>query len=148
MTAADDFEHDDFEGEIRSRPRVFDFFTLDGVERLTGCTLNKFLLFITKELIDNALDKKDVKNINVNICEEYKTLTLSVSDDGNPTFDRESLSKVLDFEKAPSSKRIYKTVKRGVRGNGLQSCFGISYTTWTADDRPEIQLKYWERKDF
>lgn len=143
MTTDGEFKRDDDFEKIRARPRVYDFFTLDGVERMTGCIPNEFLLFMIKELVDNALDKQEIRNVKVEIREDEKLLTLSVSDDGNPTFDLESLAKVLDFEKSPSKKRGLKKVSRGILGNALQSCFGISYSIWPADNRPEYTAEVW-----
>ncbi len=120
---------------IRLKPRVFDFITVEGLQTLTGLTTDNFIVFMTKELIDNALDKEGVKEIRVKISEEYGVLTLLVSDDGHPTFNRSMLNKVLGFEKAPSSKRGLKTIRRGVLGNALQCCFGISYAMWN-EKRP------------
>jgi hypothetical protein len=133
--------------EIRQKPRVFDFITIEGLERLTGQTPDCFILFMTKELVDNALDKEGVKEIRVKIQKEDNALTLSVSDNGRPTFNRRMLDKVLDFEKAPSSKRGLKTIRRGVLGNALQCCFGISYAMWQ-DGRPEYTAEVIGEKSF
>jgi ribosomal protein S13/5S rRNA maturation endonuclease (ribonuclease M5) len=133
--------------EIRQKPRVFDFITIEGLERLRGQTPDCFILFMTKELVDNALDKEGVKEIRVKIQKEDNALILSVSDNGRPTFNRRMLDKVLDFEKAPSSKRGLKTIRRGVLGNALQCCFGISYAMWQ-DGRPEYTAEVIGEKRF
>ena len=116
--------------KIRIRARILDFFSIDGLERLTGCTYDKFVLFMVKELTDNALDKTDIQNIKISIERREDCLEVSVSDDGSPTFTRESLEKILKFEYAPSSKKGRKRISRGVLGNALQSCFGILYAIW------------------
>ena len=133
--------------EIRIRARILDFFSIDGLERLTGCTYDKFVLFMVKELTDNALDKTNIQNIEISIRREEDCLEVSVSDDGNPTFTRESLEKILKFEYAPSSKKGKKRVSRGVLGNALQSCFGISYAMWN-EKRPEYTAEVWGTKIF
>lgn len=63
---------------------------------------------------------------------------MSVSDDGEPRLARSDLEKILDFTKAPSSKRGLKRATRGILGNALQSCFGVSYATWDSWRRPEF----------
>jgi Histidine kinase-, DNA gyrase B-, and HSP90-like ATPase len=125
--------------ELRQHPRVLlDFFTLDGLERLTGMTKKEFVRFIVKELVDNALDKAGTTRITIDVTSEADTTTVSVSDDGEPRLTRSNLEKILDFTKAPSSKRGLKRVTRGILGNALQSCFGISYATWQSWERPEF----------
>ncbi|MDG7024691.1 MAG: sensor histidine kinase [Nitrososphaerota archaeon] len=125
--------------DVRQHPRVLlDFFTLDGLERLTGMTRSEFVRFVVKELIDNALDKPGTRRIDVDLTSEADTTTVSVSDDGDPRLARSDLEKILDFAKAPSSKRGLKRVTRGILGNALQSCFGISYATWDSWRRPEF----------
>ena len=124
--------------DIRQKPRVLDFVSIDGLCRLTGCVKEEFLKFIVKELLDNALDKKDTKNIDIIISHNNDdALTVSVIDDGNPKFNQDALTKLLDFEQSPSSKRSIKGVKRGVLGNALQCCLGISHALWEEDKRPE-----------
>lgn len=122
---------------IRWKPRVLDFVTLDGLQRFTGCTPERFVKFIVKELIDNALDKRNVRNIDVGIIPESDTLLIYVADDGEPTFTESDLHKILNFSKAPSSKMGIKSIQRGVLGNALQCCFGISYALWDNDKRPK-----------
>jgi len=123
--------------EIRQRPRILEFVTLDGLQRLTGQDTLGFLRFMVKELLDNALDKKGVKEIRVSIKEEGDDLVLSVSDDGNTTFTYNTIKKLVDFKNAPSSKRGLKRISRGMLGNALQSCIGISYTLWSDKKRPK-----------
>ena len=133
--------------KIRIRARILDFFSIDGLERLTGCTYDKFVLFMVKELTDNALDKTNIQNIKISIERREDCLEVSVSDDGSPTFTRESLEKILKFEYAPSSKKGRKRISRGVLGNALQSCFGISYAMWN-EKRPEYTAEVWGTKIF
>lgn len=137
----------DFEQEIRQKPRVLDYVSVEGLERLTGCTLEGFVVFMIKELMDNALDKRDVRNIAARICEVDGLLQVSVSDDSQPLFTREMLDKVLDFGKAPSSKRGIKALRRGILGNALQCCFGISHSLWR-DEGPEYTAEVWGSKRF
>jgi len=126
------------EFEVRQKPRVLDFVSIDGLCRLTGCVKGDFLKFIVKELLDNALDKKDTKNIDIVVSHNNDALTVFVADDGkSKTFTQTDVEKLLDFERAPSSKRAIKGVKRGVLGNALQCCLGISYALWEEDKRPE-----------
>ena|GEM_PF-774739 len=126
--------------DIRQIPRILEFVTLDGLQRLIGVTAEKSLLFMVKELVDNALDKVGVEAIIIRIKSSSNSLTLSIIDEGNgegyKTFTRESIEKILDFTKAPSSKRGWKKVSRGVLGNALQCCIGLSYALWDDDNRP------------
>ncbi|MEM3550321.1 MAG: hypothetical protein QXV01_04440 [Candidatus Bathyarchaeia archaeon] len=122
--------------ELRKTPRVFEFVTLDGILRLTGCKSKKLVTFMVKELIDNALDKKEVQNVFVGVIQSLGTVTVYVADDGIKLFTREMLDKVLDFTSAPSTKRGLKGIKRGVIGNALQCCFGISHALWDDEARP------------
>ncbi|MDG6918024.1 MAG: sensor histidine kinase [Nitrososphaerota archaeon] len=125
--------------EVRQHSRVLlDFFTLDGLERLTGTTKSEFVRFIAKELVDNALDKPGTSRITIDVTSEADTTIVSVSDDGEPRLARSDLEKILDFSRAPSSKRGLKRATRGILGNALQSCFGISYATWDSWRRPEF----------
>jgi len=145
LTANDDLEH-----QIRARPRILDFVSLDGLERLTGCTKSQFVTFIIKEMIDNALDKVDTKTLEVNIQVDQSAgmVLVSIRDDGKPQFTREMLDLVLDFTKAPSSKRGFKAVRRGVLGNALQCCFGISHARAREEGRPEYTAEVWGSKRF
>jgi len=122
--------------EVRQTPRAFDFVTLDGIFRITGCTLKRLVTFMVKELVDNALDKREVQNIFVGVTRLLNMVVVYVADDGAKLFTREMLDKVLDFMSAPSSKRAIKGFKRGVVGNALQCCFGMSYALWDDDARP------------
>ena len=125
--------------EVRQHPRVLlDFFTREGLERLTGITKSEFVRFIAKELVDNALDKPGTSRITIDVTSEADTTIVSVSDDGEPRLTRSDLEKILDFSQAPSSKRGLKRATRGILGNALQSCFGISYATWDNWRRPEF----------
>jgi hypothetical protein len=103
---------------------------------LTGCSPNEFIIFIVKECVDNALDKKNVKSIDVQI-RTGDNITVSITDDGYPPISRETLMKLLDFEKAPSTKRGFKRISRGVQGNAFQCCAGLSYALWNDRERPE-----------
>ena len=123
--------------QIRWKPRVLDFVTLDGLQRFTGCTPERFVQFIVKELIDNALDKENVHNIEAGVILDDDGVLVFVADDGKPKFTEESLNKILDFQNAPSSKRGIKRIQRGVLGNALQCCFGISHALWKEENRPE-----------
>jgi len=127
---------------IRQKPRVLDFVALDGLYRLTGCEKYEFVKFVVKELVDNALDKPDTRNIAVLVNHGSDALTVSVADDGkSKTFTQTDIEKLLDFEKAPSSKRAIKGVKREVLGNALQCCLGISYVLWKKTNAQNIQPK-------
>ncbi len=124
------FEH------LRTRPRILDFISIGGLERLTGCKPDEFVTFIVKEMVDNALDKTETTCIEVEIQQSNDTLLVSVQDDGLPQFSREMINKVLDFESAPSSKRGIKALTRGILGNALQCCIGISFALWE-QNQPE-----------
>lgn len=134
---------------IRQVPRILEFFTIDGLYRMVGCVKSEFVLFITKELIDNALDKKNVRKILAGIISDGKTLYVYVADDGGKRFNSEAIKKITAFEMAPSSKRGIRGVKRGVLGNALQCCLGISYALWQDYERPQTTVQivgdgYWE----
>ena len=132
-----ELEDDEETAQIRWKPRVLDFVTIDGLQRITGCIPNLFPRFIVKELLDNALDKRNVHNITVRINRASNAVLIYVADDGEPTIAEQDLLKILDFSKAPSSKMGIKRVQRGVLGNALQCCFGISYALWDDDKRPK-----------
>jgi hypothetical protein len=129
--------------DVRLRARILEFVTLDGLQRLTGQDIHGFPRFMVKELLDNALDKEGVKEIRVSIKEEEggECLVLSVSDDGKTTFTRSIVEKLVDFKNAPSSKRGLKRISRGMLGNALQSCIGISYALWPDKKRPKYTVE-------
>jgi hypothetical protein len=108
---------------------------------LTGCGRGDWVRFIVTELVFNALDKKDVNNVTVDVHHEDGQTIVSVKDDGEPQFTKGMLEKVINFYSAPSSKRGLKRITRGIRGNALQSCAGISYTSWDNDGRPKYTFE-------
>lgn len=126
---------------VRQTPRVLDFFNIDGLYRLTGCVKEEFVKFAIKELVENSLDKRGVQNVLAGIIARGKMLYVYVADDGEKKLDLETLKKIVNFEAAPSSKRGIKGVKRGIIGNALQCCFGISYALWQDDERPTATVQ-------
>ena len=67
--------------------------------------------------------------------------SVSVSDDGIPPFSEELLKAMLDFLRAPSTKRGIKRATRGALGNALQCCFGITYASWDKGRRPQYTIE-------
>ncbi|MGQ9691224.1 MAG: hypothetical protein ACUVQY_08190 [Thermoproteota archaeon] len=129
------------DSNIRQFPKVFDLIKFDGLQRLTGLVPNDFILFMVKEHVDNALDKKDVSSIEVGLINlDENMVLLYIMDDGNPTIKKEDLKRILDFQNAPSSKRGIKGISRGVLGNALQCCIGMAHAFWGEDRRPKYPI--------
>jgi hypothetical protein len=106
-----------------------EYFTIEGLQKRTGLTSDKFNLCIIKELLDNAMDAVDettgLKTIEIN----YNSLTseLCIYDSGKD-FNKDFLDKtLLDFDNYFSSKRNINSVKRGTQGNALKTIAGICF---------------------
>jgi ribosomal protein S13 len=127
---------------------VLDFYTESGLTRLTGCNPTEFVKFIVKETVDNALDKQDPKRIIVEHSHNSTETSVSVSDDGLPPFSEELLKAMLDFSRAPSTKRGIKKASRGALGNALQCCFGITYASWDKGLRPQYTIELCAEKRY
>ena len=136
--------------ELRQSGRALEFFDNEGLSRLIGLpALSRAVEFITKECVDNALDKLDTHNILIGMLknkqEGLERFELSITDDGKGGFgklfensndvDSARNNKLLDFDKSISSKRGLKVVSRGILGYALQSCIGLSRVAWHGYER-------------
>lgn len=119
--------------DISNLPVYLRYFTTSWIKSNIG---NEYDLFILKELVDNALDK-GARRISIRIGHvDRVVLGITVLDDGEPRIDDRYVGSILDVRNITSSKYAIKRVKRGMLGNAIICCFGLSYILWNArDDR-------------
>jgi hypothetical protein len=123
---------------LRQTDRYTEMFELGGQQRYTGLARDQLFEFFSKELIDDALDKTDTIKILVSLSIKKGFIEFSVLDNGKETFTLEDVKKLLDFSKAPSTKRGLKIIIRGILGNALQLMLGRAALEWKHyGDSPE-----------
>lgn len=100
-----------------------EFFTTDGLRKLTGCYSWDFCRVIVKELIDNALDEVETREHGI-IITSVSNDSFSIWDNGNG-IKEEIVKRILDPDNRTSTKREYISPSRGRQGNALKTVMGI-----------------------
>ncbi len=126
---------------LLSENSLMDYVTLKGIKNRTGVDKDGLILFILKELIDNALDivetKRNTSNknvatlvpsVSVSLTRENNCVTIKVS---NPetitsTFTEQIIKTIFCFDKFYSSKRHQYRITRGSLGDA-QEIACVSY---------------------
>lgn len=125
---------------ILTKNRIMEYFTIDGLVKMTGIESDKFDIYILKELIDNALDACELTdkppNISIEInsdlflkgqeCEYAKEgiIHIKVKDEG-PGISKEILKEITNFQRFGGTKYFVKKPSRGAQGNALMTILGI-----------------------
>ncbi len=114
-----------------------EYFTLDGLVKMTGIEEENLDIYVLKELIDNGLDGCELENrlpaISVEIesdlfndpedLEDW-TIHYTVTDEG-PGISEEAINEILNFDRFGGTKYFVKKPTRGAQGNALMTILGI-----------------------
>jgi hypothetical protein len=154
-----------------SKPRIFDYVTMEGLRRTAGRPAHEWDIYILKELLDNAIDadeaaltETDLLNtpsIHVEIeyleLKKLKSQQLFIKVRNQAAFPIDKLRDVFDPNWYTSRKAFFKGLTRGAMGNALKTILGIPYAlhyrathNWDPDLKPlrikssnrEFQPKY------
>jgi hypothetical protein len=117
-----------------SESSLMDCISVKGIQQRTGVEKYNLILFILKELLDNALDfletfsrrRKDQEPI-VKVVLTNQKIIVSNSNFGLESFSEERIKSIFTFDKFYSSKRNIYRVSRGNLGDALKSVIGIPY---------------------
>jgi hypothetical protein len=120
-----------------------DYVTLEGIENRTGVEIENVYGFILKELLDNAVDFLEIQpakdqlkeavpaaEVKVKISKQDKVLKIVVRNSNNyskPTFSKDTIQSILDFDTFYSSKRNQYKINRGALGDAFKEILCIPY---------------------
>ena len=113
-----------------------DFVSLKGIQTKIGVGTDKLLIFVLKELVDNALDFIDRSGkpnpvVIVSVREEGNKIKVTVanSDFGlaNSGFTEPSVRNIFNLADYYSTKRNQQRITRGALGDALKTVLGVPY---------------------
>ena len=108
--------------------RAAEYFTAEGLTKLTEQSVEDFGSVVLKELGDNALDAAETAGVAPELrirCERIWGITrVSVSDNGDG-IPPKTVESMQDFSTLTSDKAHYRTPTRGSQGNALKTIIGI-----------------------
>lgn len=123
-----------------SQKTMMDYVTLEGIENRTGVGKENVYGFILKELLDNAVDFLEIQSakgkfkeadVNVTITKDDKVLRIIVRNSNNygkPSFSKDKLQYIFNFDTFYSSKRNQYKITRGALGDAFKEILCIPYT--------------------
>jgi hypothetical protein len=110
--------------------RAAEYFTAEGLTKLTEQSEESFGDVVIKELGDNALDAAETSRVVPELlicCERRGELTdVSISDNGEG-IPPETVESMQNFATLTSDKAHYRTPTRGAQGNALKTIIGIPH---------------------
>ena len=108
--------------------RAAEYFTAEGLTKLTEQSVEDFGSVVLKELGDNALDAAETARVAPELrirCERIWGITrVSVSDNGDG-IPPKTVESMQDYSTLTSDKAYYRTPTRGAQGNALKTIIGI-----------------------
>ena len=108
--------------------RAAEYFTAEGLTKLTEQSVEDFGSVVLKELGDNALDAAETAGVAPELrikCERLWGITrVSVLDNGDG-IPPKTVESMQDFSTLTSDKAHYRTPTRGSQGNALKTIIGI-----------------------
>jgi len=126
---------------ILTKSRMMEYFTLDGLVKMTGVEEENLDIYILKELIDNGLDVCELEDRLPSVSVEIESgLFLSneedaervkdpaihyVVEDEGPGMAEEAINEILNFDRFGGTKHFVKKPTRGAQGNALMTILGI-----------------------
>jgi hypothetical protein len=126
-----------------SQKTRMDYVTLEGIENRTGIGIENAYGFILKELLDNAVDFLEIQStkhqtkeavpaaeVKVTITKQDKVLRIVVRNSNNygkPTFSKDMLQSVFNFDTFYSSKRNQYKISKGALGDAFKEILCIPY---------------------
>lgn len=131
----------------RMLPRTLeaDYFSLEGLQRLTATKPENLDRLIIKELIDNALDICDetdnlrTPTVSVNVSRINGKLMIQIDDNGSGITE-EGIKKITDFRHFYSSRFHYKFATRGALGNAWKAIIGANYALSRAKHTEQVPI--------
>ena len=122
--------------KILTKNRSMEYVTVDGLTKMTGVQLEKFDLYILKELCDNSLDACEAHGIKpkleIQVEVKGKFLYLAVTDNG-PGFPEKMIGEITDFSRFAGTK--YRSEEHT---SELQSPIDISYAVFCLDRKSVV----------
>ncbi len=125
------------EKEVTFEKVGMDFVGLKGIQTKIGVGADKLLIFVLKELVDNALDFIDRSGkpnpvVIVSVREEKGNkikVTVANSDFGlvNSGFNETSVRNIFNLAGYYSTKRNQYRITRGALGDALKTVLGVPY---------------------
>jgi len=115
---------------ILTKNRMMEYFTLDGLIKMTGVEEGNLDIYVLKELIDNALDSCELEDprpiIEIELIEDPKDpLIHYVVTDTGPGMTDEVIKEIINFDRFGGTKYFVKKPTRGAQGNALMTILGI-----------------------
>jgi len=110
--------------------RAAEYFTAEGLTKLTEQSAENFGDVVIKELGDNALDASETADVVPELlisCERRGELTdISISDNGEG-IPPKTVESMQNFATLTSDKAHYRSPTRGAQGNALKTIIGIPH---------------------
>ena len=137
-----DTPHSSDGGFISSWPWVMDYVDVNGLSNRIGLPKERFIEFIVKETIDNALDfiEKEAPRLikkygsfapelKVIVSKESNYLRIRIlnSDCGTSGFTEQFIRSIFNFHESTGSKRNQYKITKGWLGDALKAVCGIPY---------------------
>ena len=117
--------------------RQAEYFTAEGLTKLTEQSREDFGNVVLKELGDNALDAAETAGVAPELLikrERRGNITrVSVSDNGGG-IPPKTVESMQDFSTLTSDKAHYRTPTRGAQGNALKTIIGIPHALDIGDE--------------
>ncbi|MBV8894161.1 MAG: ATP-binding protein [Acidobacteria bacterium] len=120
--------------------RLVEFCSKTELTKQIGHDSDEWPLVILKELIDNALDAAEEKEIapEIEIMVSTDTGEIIIADNG-PGLPFETIKGVLDYTVRVSSREAYVSPSRGQQGNALKTILAMAYAL--DGERGETQIE-------
>jgi DNA topoisomerase VI subunit B len=112
--------------EVFSVSRLAEFTNRQILTTATGASPEQWPLYITKELVDNAVDNSEEHDRAPAITLEAAGDRIAVADNGSG-ITGEIIDRILDFSNQTSSRACYVSPSRGRQGNALQTVLAIPF---------------------
>ena len=131
-----------FERTTFSSSRAAEYFTAEGLTKLTEQSAEKFGDVVIKELGDNALDAAETAKVVPELLISYgrrgQLAQISISDNGGG-IPPKTVESMQDFSTLTSDKAHYRTPTRGAQGNALKTIIGIPHALGIGDEPVVIE---------
>jgi len=128
------------------RTKEADYFSLEGLQRLTATIPANLDKLILKELVDNALDICDetdnlrTPTVSVDVKKSNDSTMMLQVDDNGSGMDEEKINNIRDFKRFYSSRFHYKYASRGALGNAWKAIIGANFALFHAKQTEQIPI--------
>lgn len=136
-----------------SENQIMDYVTVKGIKNRTGVEKNHLIIFVLKELIDNALDFMEKYASDFNKINEKPKISITITEDNdnnlinikirnsNPgidVFSEFQIKNIFDFSRFYSSKRHRHQISRGALGDALKEILCVPYALSLEDSNKKL----------